>query len=148
MNTPLADWLRKNDLEAWLPVFVENEVDLKTLDVLTDADLKELGLPFGPRKRILSLVAESKRPSTIRQPQIASAPSTVSLGERRQLTVMFCDLVGSTALSTLLDPEELHALRITNCKGNLDTIAALHKCLISNIESVRRIIDWSDGNRE
>lgn len=109
MSTPLTDWLKKHDLEAWLPVFVENAVDLKTLEVLTDADLKELGLPFGPRKRILSLLAESKRPPTVRRPDTKTRP-TSSSGERRQLTVMFCDLVGSTNLSSVLDPEELHAL--------------------------------------
>ena len=44
MSTSIADWLKTNDLEAYLPIFVENEVDLKTLEVLTDSDLKELGL--------------------------------------------------------------------------------------------------------
>jgi class 3 adenylate cyclase len=111
MSTPLADWLKRHDLGTWLPLFVENAVDLKTLEVLTDADLKELGLPFGPRKRILSLIAESKRPPTVRRTD--TKRPTSSSGERRQLTVMFCDLVGSTNLSTLLDPEELHALIAT-----------------------------------
>ena len=113
MSTSIADWLKTNDLEAYLPIFVENEVDLKTLEVLTDSDLKELGLPFGPRKRILSAIADLKRQAAHSKAEIEKPPGTVSLGERRQLTVMFCDLVGSTALSTLLDPEELHALLTT-----------------------------------
>lgn len=113
MSTPLAEWLKALDLESHLPVFIENEVDLKTLEILTDADLKELGLPFGPRKKILSVIAERKRPATIRQAGTGTKLSTVSAGERRQLTVMFCDLVGSTALSVQLDPEELHEVITT-----------------------------------
>ena len=104
MNCSIADWLKQHDLEAYLPIFVENQVDLRTLAVLTEADLKELGLPFGPRKRILSAKASLGRAN-------AEVPeATPSLGERRQLTVMFCDLVESTALSARLDPEELREL--------------------------------------
>lgn len=110
MSTSIADWLKKNDLEAYLPTFVENEVDMKTLEVLTDADLKELGLPFGPRKRILAAIADLKRPVVHPKVKRDPASETVSLVERRQLTVMFCDLVGSTALSGVLDPEELREL--------------------------------------
>jgi class 3 adenylate cyclase len=112
MSTPLADWLKANNLEGLLPLFVENEVDLKTLKILTDADLKELGIPFGPRKLILRALAESNAPATVHQTD-TKIRSTHSSGERRQLTVMFCDLVGSTKLSSLLDPEELHALIAT-----------------------------------
>lgn len=110
MNQPLADWLKTNDLEAWLPIFVENQVDLKTLGVLTESDLKELGLPFGPRKRILKAIAQSKSPVSRSRAPAGSPVATAAGYERRQLTVMFCDLVGSTALSALLDPEELREL--------------------------------------
>jgi len=111
--TPLEEWLKKHDLEGLLPLFVENEVDMRALGVLTAEDLKELGVPFGPRKRLLSAIAESKRDSTPRPTEGGTRPGAVSIGERRQLTVMFCDLVGSTALSTQLDPEELHGLITT-----------------------------------
>lgn len=102
--------MKSNDLAEFEPVFVENHVDLKTLGILTDADLKELGLPFGPRKRILRAIAGLQRQGAHPAAEPEMPQATVSLGERRQLTVMFCDLVGSTALSTVLDPEELRDL--------------------------------------
>ena len=106
MVESLGEWLTANGLSEFEEVFAQNQVDLKTLFVLTDPDLKELGLPFGPRKRILNTIAELKAAG---RPGV-EAPKASSHGERRQLTVMFCDLVGSTALSTMLDPEELNAL--------------------------------------
>jgi class 3 adenylate cyclase/tetratricopeptide (TPR) repeat protein len=110
MSQTLSDWLKAYDLAAYEHIFVENQVDLKTLEVLTESDLKELGLPFGPRKRILNAIAEQKGQSAPRQTEVEPPVATASLGERRQLTVMFCDLVGSTALSARLDPEDLQTL--------------------------------------
>ena len=106
MVESLDEWLTANGFSEFEEVFAQNQVDLKTLFVLTDADLKELGLPFGPRKRILNTIAELKAAG---RPGVET-PKASSRAERRQLTVMFCDLVGSTALSTILDPEELNAL--------------------------------------
>ena len=57
---PLSEWLKLHDLERFLGIFEENEVDLATLRMLTEADLQELGLPFGPRKRIVNLLREEK----------------------------------------------------------------------------------------
>ncbi len=104
-----------NDLEAWLEklglgqhaqVLAENDVDFDVLSHLTDADLKELGLSLGHRRKLLTaLQDEAPKP-----PAPASTPAPVEAeedAERRQLTVMFCDLVGSTELSQKLDPEEL-----------------------------------------
>ena len=108
MVESLGEWLTANGLSEFEAVFAQNQVDLKTLFVLTDLDLKELGLPFGPRKRILYTIAELKNQTAGRR-GVETAKAS-SPGERRQLTVMFCDLVGSTALSTILDPEELNAL--------------------------------------
>src|SRR5271157_502127 len=105
MQSALIEWLKNNDLERFGPIFEENEVDLETLRLLTDDDLKEIGLAFGPRKRILNLLREEKaldRPSTL----FVDAP----VGERRQLTVLFCDMVGFTALSQTLDPETLQVV--------------------------------------
>jgi len=107
MQSALIEWLKNNDLERFGPIFEENEVDLETLRLLTDDDLKEIGLAFGPRKRILNLLREEKAldksgPSAL----FVGAP----VGERRQLTVLFCDLVGFTALSQTLDPEALQVV--------------------------------------
>src|SRR6202023_105252 len=88
--------------------FRENEIDIGDVPELTDADLEKLGIPLGPRKRLLkairalgtaSSVTEDVRPPT--------APQSRDTAERRQLTVMFCDLVGSTGLSSRMDPEDL-----------------------------------------
>jgi class 3 adenylate cyclase len=117
VSPSIADWAKTNDLEAYLPIFVENQIDLKTLEVLTEPDLKELGLPFGPRKRILRAIADLKREAALPRGEAQAPVAAASLGERRQLTVMFCDLVGSTALSALLDPEELRELIQTYYKA-------------------------------
>src|SRR6202012_3382411 len=57
---PLSEWLKQHDLERFLGIFEENEVDLATLRMLSESDLTELGLPFGPRKRIINLLREEK----------------------------------------------------------------------------------------
>ena len=58
MLTPLEEWLKKHDLEGLLPLFVENELDMRALGVLTAEDLKELGVPVGPRMRTVLSVNE------------------------------------------------------------------------------------------
>jgi class 3 adenylate cyclase/tetratricopeptide (TPR) repeat protein len=123
MTRTLGEWLKANDLAEFEAVLVKNQVDLKTLAILTESDLKELGLPFGPRKRILSAIAEFKRPGALSRTAMETPAAVASLGERRQLTVMFCDLVGSTALSTVLDPEELRELIQTYRKACGDVVA-------------------------
>jgi class 3 adenylate cyclase len=95
----LLDWLKTHDLERFVDVFEENEVDLPTLRLLTDSDLKELGLPFGPRRRILNLLGAEKAIDK------SAAPAGTATGELRQLTVLFCDMVGSTKLAYKFDPE-------------------------------------------
>ena len=84
--------------------FAENRIDLSILPDLTDEDLKELGIFLGDRRRILRLIAELAP-----KPQFPALPGSQRLeeAERRQITVMFADLVGSTALSTGMDPEDL-----------------------------------------
>ena len=99
----LSEWLKSHDLERFIEVFEENEVDLTTLRLLTESDLKELGLPFGPRKRILNLLGEEKA----LEKSAAGGQVGTPVGERRQLTVLFCDMVGFTKLAYKLDPETL-----------------------------------------
>ena len=104
MNEALRVWLATCGLERLGRLFEENEVDLPTLRALTDADLRELGVPFGPRKRILNLIADERlRDGRTPSETLAATPS----GERRQLTVLFCDMVGFTKLAYKLDPETL-----------------------------------------
>jgi len=103
--SPLAEWLKANDLERFLETFEENEVDLATLRMLTENDLKEIGLPFGPRKRILNLLSAEKALE-----KSAGSQAGTAVGERRQLTVLFCDMVGFTKLAYKLDPETLQII--------------------------------------
>ena len=104
-----ADWLREAGLERYASVFAENDIDLRNAHALSEADLKELGLTLGHRKDFLAAVTALEA-STQSRPADLVAAATGEAGERRQLTVMFCDLVGSTALSEKLDPEELRSL--------------------------------------
>jgi class 3 adenylate cyclase/tetratricopeptide (TPR) repeat protein len=101
--TPLSEWLKLHQLERFLDTFEKNEVDLETLRMLTESDLQELGLPFGPRKRILNLLRGEK--STERSGILHQSDTSTS--ERRHLTVLFCDMVGFTKLSYKLDPEAM-----------------------------------------
>jgi class 3 adenylate cyclase/tetratricopeptide (TPR) repeat protein len=109
----IGDWLAQLGLDKYAPVFAEHEITLEVLTDLTEADIDRLGLPTGPRRRLMVAIEAraararlSAQTSEIPPPQPADAPDA----ERRQLTVMFCDLVGSTALSERLDPEELREL--------------------------------------
>jgi class 3 adenylate cyclase len=116
--TPFRTWLAENGLGRYDAAFAANEIDFDVIRSLTDADLRELGLALGDRKRLLQAVArlDGERAGGAVAPMAASGDAISPGGERRQLTVMFCDLVGSTALSERLDPEELgkllHAFRM------------------------------------
>ena len=103
----LRHWLESLGLGRYTDAFARNDIDRETLPKLTDHDLATLGLSLGHRKKLRSAILESQEaaPPTVR----TAAPETdvASKLERRHLTVVFCDLVGSTALSTQLDPEDL-----------------------------------------
>jgi class 3 adenylate cyclase/tetratricopeptide (TPR) repeat protein len=99
----IAAWLRELGLERYEQAFQEGEIDREVLADLTDADLRELGIPVGPRRKLLkaiSALAAGTEPPSAREAKRSEA-------ERRQLTVMFVDLVGSTELAARLDPEDL-----------------------------------------
>src|SRR5256884_2174292 len=108
----IAEWLRKLGLEQYEPGFRANEVDASVLPSLTAEDLKDLGVSLvGHRRRLLDAIAALGAQAPAAPVSVAhrDAPAP-SEAERRQLTVMFCDLVGSTALSTRFDPEDLREL--------------------------------------
>ena len=99
----VASWLRKLGLEQYEPAFLANEIDARVLPSLTAEDLKDLGVTLvGHRRRLFDAIAAL----AAEPPGVADVPATAD-AERRQLTVMFCDLVDSTALSARLDPEDL-----------------------------------------
>lgn len=107
-------WLEANDLGQYVDTFEREQIDLDSVRELTDTDIKDLGLPIGHRSRLRAAIQALRESQS--EPANADAESrhlthaASTSGERRQLTVMFCDLVGSTALSERLDPEELRAL--------------------------------------
>src|SRR5439155_13756176 len=118
----IAAWLRSLGLEQYEPAFRDNRVDAEILPRLTGEDLKDIGITaVGDRRKLLDAIAVLRggnAPLPAReQPQELPGSAPVSHAERRQLTVLFCDLVGSTALSARLDPEDLRAV-----------IGAYHRC--------------------
>jgi class 3 adenylate cyclase len=108
-------WLRKLGLEQYEAAFRENMVDDTVLPRLTAEDLKDLGVGFvGHRRRLLDAIAALRTEASVPAP-LSDAPPAIEktakdTAERRQVTVMFSDLVGSTALSARLDPEDLREI--------------------------------------
>ncbi|TIS39496.1 MAG: hypothetical protein E5W95_13230 [Mesorhizobium sp.] len=102
----IAGWLTSLGLGKYATTFARNEITPEVLPHLSDADLKALGLPMGPRKLVLVAIAQL-RESENQRPDPSVGPTPYPQAERRQLTVMFVDLAGSTALSGQLDPEEM-----------------------------------------
>ena len=90
--------------------FAENYIVTSVLRDLTDQDLKDPSIPLGHLRKMLRSIAERQGTSLSPPQQIAAEPTQQDPAERRQLTVMFCDLVGSTALSARLDPEDLRGI--------------------------------------
>ncbi|SPJ28720.1 adenylate/guanylate cyclase domain-containing protein [Falsiruegeria mediterranea] len=127
----IQSWLAKLGLEKYGPAFAEAEIQFSDLVDLTEEDLKEVGLPVGPRRRASSAIramAENDMPAAIgiandptKEPQHQEQLDTSSDAERRHLTVMFVDLVGSTEMATRLDAEDMR----TVITGYQNTVAGV-----------------------
>ena len=115
----IADWLEKLGMSEYAQRFAENKIDLSVLPHLTDQDLKDIGVPLGHRRKMLAAIAQLDdtsiaearvpAPGSLKpQPPVASTspPTPEAAGERRHVTVMFCDLVDSTGIAAKLDAEE------------------------------------------
>ena len=114
-------WLQGLGLDRYVSTFRDNEIDWEVLPKLTSEDLREIGVAaVGHRRKLLDAIAALRA----EPPKIADVVVQAE-AERRQLTVMFCDLAGSTALSARLDPEDLRevtrmpAREILNCAAPL-----------------------------
>ena len=104
----VGEWLRSLGLGQYEATLRDNEIDDAVLSDLTDGDLEKLGVPMGHRKRLLkAIVSLGSTETTAKPTNPAPTPTSPDVAERRQLTVMFCDLVGSTAMSARLDPEDM-----------------------------------------
>jgi class 3 adenylate cyclase/predicted ATPase len=104
----IADWLEKLGLSEYAQRFADNAIDLSVIRDLTEQDLKDLGVLLGHRRKILRAIADL--PAAPAPAEIATEPMARDEAERRHLTVMICDLVGSTALSARLDPEDMRVV--------------------------------------
>jgi class 3 adenylate cyclase len=122
----IGGWLRGLGLERYEQAFRENEIDLRVLPELTADDLKELGVAaIGHRRLLLKAIADfaaGAGRAAAEDVPAASPASATAEAERRQLTVMFCDLVGSTPLSTRFDPEDLREI-----------VGAYHRCVADTV---------------
>ena len=123
----ITDWLAELGFSRYAQVFEESGIDFGVLPDLTDQDLEKLGVLLGHRRKILRAIANLKdieKSSSAIAVAASSVPLPLDSAERRRITVMFSDLVGSTALSIIMDPEDLR-----------EVISAYHKCVA---EIVRR----------
>jgi class 3 adenylate cyclase len=122
MSINVADWLCRLGLEQYAPAFAANHIDAEVLPELTADDLLGLGVTsIGHRRKLLAALAALRSEAS----QVATASTSAAISgeaERRQLTVMFCDLVGSTALSARFDPEDLR-----------EVIGAYHRCVADTV---------------
>ena len=121
----IADWLEKLGMSEYAKCFAENRIDVSVLPDLTDQDLEKLGVLLGDRRKMLRAIASLKAvdaPIAVATAAPA-APRRLDTAERRQVTVMFSDLVGSTALSARMDPEDLR-----------EVISAYQKCVAETVQ--------------
>jgi class 3 adenylate cyclase len=130
----IGGWLRHHGLGQYEATFRQNEIDLDILPELTEPDLEKIGVPLGARKRLLKAIktleaaeisAVGLDPAPAPSPTAPTTGSSMpeATGERRQVTVMFSDLVGSTALSARMDPEDLR-----------EVISAYQKCVADTVQ--------------
>jgi class 3 adenylate cyclase len=121
----ISEWLRGLALEQYAPAFAANDIDGEVLPELTADDLIDLGVTsIGHRRKLLAAIAalRGKAPQAAAETAPAATAAVSGAAERRQLTVMFCDLVGSTALSGRFDPEDLR-----------EVIGAYHRCVADTV---------------
>jgi len=124
----VGGWLRELGLDQYEAAFRENEIDDKVLLRLTTEDLRELGVgSVGHRRKLLDAIAALRAEATAPMPPsdaiLATDKAAKDSAERRQVTVMFADMVGSTALSGRMDPEDLR-----------DVISAYQKCVADSVQ--------------
>jgi hypothetical protein len=123
----VGGWLRNLGLGQYEALFRASEIDADILPELTEVDLEKLGVPLGHRKRLLRAISGLSAAETLTAPSASTGAKPHDAAERRQLTVMFCDLVGSTALSARFDPEELRE----ELRAYQDTVSDVPSRLLS-----------------
>ena len=119
----IADWLEKLGMSEYAERFAENRIDFSVLPDLTDQDLEKLGILLGDRRKMLRAIVNLEATEKSAPAITVAASASAVPAERRQVTVMFSDLVGSTALSARMDPEDLR-----------EVISAYQKCVAETVE--------------
>jgi len=119
----IVDWLKELGMSEYAERFAESDIDTSVLRDLTDQDLKELGVSLGHRRKMLRAIAGLANAAPTSPQPAFSEPKSQDTAERRQVTVMFSDLVGSTALSARIDPEDLREI-----------ISAYQKCVAETVQ--------------
>ena len=123
--TDIAAWLQDLGLERYVSAFRDNEIDWEVLPKLTPEDLREIGVAaIGHRRKLLDAIAAlgAAPPAAVASAREERGAAVSAEAERRQLTVMFCDLVGSTPLSTRFDPEDLREI-----------VGVYHRCVADTV---------------
>ena len=118
----IGDWLEKLGMPEYGECFDQNKIDLSVLPQLTDQDLKDVGVPLGHRRKMLAAIRGLRGESPVASKTVPTGEAQ-DTAERRQVTVMFTDLVGSTALSARIDPEDLR-----------EVISAYQKCVAEIVQ--------------
>jgi hypothetical protein len=105
----IAQWLAGHGLDKYARTLAEAEVDFDILRDLTETDLEKLGIPLGPRKKLLKAISELQAGSfrQSHEPKALNPAGPRADAERRHITALFADMVGSTALAQGMDPEDL-----------------------------------------
>ena len=119
----IADWLKTLGMSEYADRFTQNRIDLSVLPELTDQHLKDLGIALGDRLKMLRAIRELSNAAPTTPQPVLTEPKPQDTAERRQVTVMFSDLVGSTALSARMDPEDLR-----------EVISAYQKCVTETVQ--------------
>src|SRR5262249_38938512 len=118
----IGDWLKALGMSEYAERFAENGIDISVLRHLTDQDFKEIGVLLGHRRKLLAAIAELPGTAAAESHPALTERTPHDVAERRQLTVLFCDLVGSTALASRLDPEDLREI-----------IGVYHRCVANAV---------------
>ncbi len=124
--TGIADWLASLGLSEYAQCFAENAIDLSVVSDLTEQDLKDLGVFLGHRRKMLRAIAGMKGAVAAELEPGRTKPVPRTDAERRQLTILCCDLVGSSELAVRLDPEDLRRV-IAAYHTSIKEVVALYQ---------------------
>ncbi|MFK8049719.1 MAG: adenylate/guanylate cyclase domain-containing protein [Halioglobus sp.] len=153
----INSWLAELGLEKYIPAFVQAEINYETLPDLLEEDLKELGLPLGPRRRVWGAIlrlgkdfpsSDVEATTSVASPDV-STPLAQSDAERRHMTVMFVDLVGSTEMATRMDPEDMRDV-ITGYQNTVAGIVSRFEGFVAKFmgDGVLCYFGWPRANED